>query len=137
MENLDLWKKAYHQLSRDEKTKALVEKYEVVLEDSHLDNEAGETFEKQMVKVLEQKIAIMKKKQWIIQWDQKSIVVREQAERIVKFIQVFSGIGDAIAQIDPIHVGIPWAGVSAVLTVSTDIAPFQGIGKLICLARIE
>ena len=48
MENLDLWRKAYDQLSRDAKMKTLVERYEVVLEDSHLDNVAGNTFASQV-----------------------------------------------------------------------------------------
>lgn len=45
-------------------------------------------------------------------------MIRDQAERIVKFVQTFSSIGTAIAQIDPVHVGIPWAGVCAILNVS-------------------
>jgi hypothetical protein len=61
----------------------------------------------------------MKQKQWVLQWDQKSIVVRDQVERIVNPVQTFSKLGTTIAQFDPVHVGIPWAGVCAILTVRT------------------
>lgn len=43
-----------------------------------------------------------------------------QAERIVKLDQAFSNIATAVAQIDPIHLEIPWAGVCAVLGLILD-----------------
>jgi hypothetical protein len=37
--------------------------------------------------------------------------------RIVLWVQKFVSIGDLIAQLDPIHVGLPWAGVRLILLV--------------------
>jgi len=48
-------------------------------------------------------INIMKQMQWVLQWDKKSIVIRNQAKKIMKFVRTFSALGDAIAQIDPIQ----------------------------------
>ena len=118
IKNAGLWEKAYIQSSEDGKTKALFEQYEAVLEDSSLESFRGATFPRQMAALVQSRIEIMKKKQWMLQWDQKSIVVRDQAARIVKFVQTFQSLGNAIAQIDPVHAGIPWAGVCAILNVS-------------------
>ena len=120
MQSADLWEKAYTQLSQDKKHKDLLTKYEAILEESSpaLNPETQDSFPKKMQASVQRQVNVMKRRQWTIQWDQKSIVVREQTERIVKFIQTFSKLGTAIAQIDPVHAGIPWAGVCAILTVS-------------------
>ncbi|TVY34358.1 Vegetative incompatibility protein HET-E-1 [Lachnellula subtilissima] len=119
MQSADLWEKAYTQLSQDKKHKDLLTKYEAILEESSPapSPKPGDSFPKKMQAAVQRQVDVMKRKQWTIQWDQKSIVVREQTERIVKFIQTFSKLGTAIAQIDPVHAGIPWAGVCAILTL--------------------
>ncbi|TVY25039.1 Vegetative incompatibility protein HET-E-1 [Lachnellula hyalina] len=119
MQSADLWEKAYTQLSQDTKHKDLLTKYEAILEESSPapNPETRDSFPKKMQASVQRQVNVMKRRQWTIQWDQKSIVVREQTERIVKFIQTFSKLGTAIAQIDPVHAGIPWAGVCAILTL--------------------
>lgn len=120
MRSADLWEKAYFQLSTDEKHKDLFVKYEAILEENFPpSNSEIVSFPKNMEAMVQFQINKMKQKQWVLQWDQKSIVVRDQAERIVKFVQTFSSLGSAVASIDPIHAGIPWAGVCTILTVST------------------
>jgi hypothetical protein len=107
MRNAKLWEKAYSQLTKDPKTKDLIEKYEAILDEDVPQQNVKSSFPKKMEASVEQQVLAMKQKQWVLQWDQKSIVIRDQAERIVKFVQTFSSLGTAIAQIDPIHVGIP------------------------------
>ena len=43
---------------------------------------------------------------------------RVLADNIVKFLDKFKSAGDLIATADPVHVGIPWAVVKILLTVS-------------------
>jgi hypothetical protein len=118
MQSADLWEKAYTQLSQNPKHKDLLVRYEAILEESSPPQASNNSFPEKMEASVQRQVDVMKKKQWTLQWDQKPIVIREQAERIVKFIQTFSSLGTAIAQIDPVHIGIPWAGVCAILTVS-------------------
>jgi hypothetical protein len=118
MQSADLWEKAYTQLSQNPKHKDLLVKYEAILEESSPPQVSSDSFPRKMETSVQRQVDVMKKKQWTLQWNQKPIVIREQAERIVKFIQTFSSLGTAIAQIDPVHIGIPWAGVCAILTVS-------------------
>ncbi|KAL9084821.1 MAG: hypothetical protein Q9165_007889 [Trypethelium subeluteriae] len=59
---------------------------------------------------------------------------------IVRWTQKFMTIGDILAQIDPIHIGLPWAGIRAILIVSVhsqnvQVEVLEGIAelsKLIC-----
>lgn len=48
----------------------------------------------------------------------RNIVVRDVAEKLVNRINRFKAIGDIVANVDPLHVGIPWAGVRFLLEVS-------------------
>jgi hypothetical protein len=117
MYNAGLWEKAYSQLSENEKYKDLFIKYEVIIEEATPNKAWDASFPKKMEASVEGQIKVMKQKQWVLQWDKKEIVIRDQAQRIVKFVQTFSDLGSAIAAIDPIHVGIPWAGVCTILTL--------------------
>jgi hypothetical protein len=117
MRSAKLWEKAYNGLLREEEHKGLMQKYERILGEGSA-QKSGTNFPDTMNNVVQEKIKVMKQKQWVIQWDQKSIVVRDQAERIVGFVQKFTALGNAVAQLDPVHAGIPWAGVCTILTVS-------------------
>lgn len=43
--------------------------------------------------------------------------LRKACNEIIKWVQKFVAIGDIISQLDPVHVGLPWAGIRAVLIV--------------------
>lgn len=103
MYSAGLWEKTYTQMSNNEKHKELFIKYEAILDENSPSNAKNESFPQKMEANVQKQISIMKQKQWALQWDKKSIVIRDQAERIVKFVQTFSALGDAIAQIDPIQ----------------------------------
>jgi len=68
----------------------------------------------------------------------KSIELREQIDRVLQIVIVAKDLGSSLASMDPIHAGIPWAGVCVLLPVrppskqyilapidSRDIAPFE------------
>jgi hypothetical protein len=119
MSSAKLWEKAYTQLSENEKHSEVFKRYAAILEENSPALGRSPSFPQKMQAVVRRQIEFMKQKQWVLQWDQKSIVVRDQVERIVNPVQTFSKLGTTIAQFDPVHVGIPWAGVCAILTVRT------------------
>ncbi|PYH48700.1 uncharacterized protein BP01DRAFT_110544 [Aspergillus saccharolyticus JOP 1030-1] len=60
---------------------------------------------------------------------------RKALERILRAVRLFQEVGTAAASVDPIHVGIPWAGVNLVLgTVLSDTeqnaAALQGLAEI-------
>ncbi|EPE33667.1 Ankyrin repeat-containing protein [Glarea lozoyensis ATCC 20868] len=121
LKNAGLWEEAYLQLSSNVKHSDLFQKYEPLLADtsSNTSKERAEkvTLQKRMAESVQSRLEVMKSKQWTFQWDRRSVAVWDQAERIVKFVQTFQTLGTGIAQLDPIHAGIPWAGVCALLNL--------------------
>lgn len=103
MHSAGFWEKTYIKMSGDEEHKELFMKYEAILDENSPDKADNASFPQQMKANVQKQISVMKQKQWVLQWDKKSIVIRDQAERIVKFVQTFSALGDAIASIDPIQ----------------------------------
>ncbi len=110
----DLWQLAYTKfLERDPK---LVHKYErMLLKDTeNLDNVDLQT---RMSSILSRNLNEMASRQWAIKWRGKSIMVRDQVDRIFKVVQIAKDFGSAAAGLDPIHAGLPWAGVCVLLQV--------------------
>jgi hypothetical protein len=52
-------------------------------------------------------------------WNHKGrqIYVIDQVDEIVHFLDEFKCVGDIVADVDPAHVGLPWAEVRAILEV--------------------
>ena len=74
--------------------------------------------EKQMSALVNKKLAFMNEKQWRIKVCGRSVEVREQVDRIVKIVLVAKDFVSSVASMDPIHAGLPWAGVCLLLPVS-------------------
>jgi hypothetical protein len=117
----DLWRDAYTKL-REEKP-SLVKDYEDILF-KNMGKAKPSAFgaEKSMSRIVTQKLEEMKSKEWELRWRGKSVKVREQVDRIVKVVKVFKDLGSTAAPLDPIHAGLPWAGVCVLLSVSKDIS---------------
>jgi hypothetical protein len=56
-------------------------------------------------------------KKWSWEYCGRQVYVQDQADKLVRFIDKFKSVGDAVANIDPVHIGLPWAGVRFVLEV--------------------
>jgi len=48
----------------------------------------------------------------------KVVVLRDVCDRVFNVVSKFMEFGPVIAQIDPIHVGLPWAALYSLLKVS-------------------
>lgn len=79
--------------------------------------------EKQMSALVAKKLETMKQEQWKLQIGGKSIEVRQQVDRIVKVVLVGKEFITSAASMDPIHAGLPWAGVCMLLPVRIVIPP--------------
>ncbi|KAJ0416849.1 hypothetical protein BJY00DRAFT_290688 [Aspergillus carlsbadensis] len=62
----------------------------------------------------------MERKQWKLLFWHHEIIIREKIDRIVQAFRIFEGIGSAVASLDPVHAGIPWAGVCILLQLVTN-----------------
>ena len=110
----DLWQLAYNKFSVEEPK--LVQKYErMLLKDP--ESPVNEDLQTRMSSILSRKLNEMASRQWSIKWKGKPHQVRDQVDRIVKVVQIGKDFGSAAAGIDPIHAGLPWAGVCILLQV--------------------
>lgn len=73
--------------------------------------------EKKMSALVDKKLAIMNDKQWRFKVGDNSVEVREQVDRVVKVVLVAKDILTAVGNLDPIHAGLPLAGVCVLLSV--------------------
>lgn len=66
--------------------------------------------------------ALSKKKacesnKWRFTIGPKEFVLRDEADKVVRWLERFKGVGNVIANVDPLHVGLPWACIRAILEV--------------------
>ena len=43
--------------------------------------------------------------------------MEEEADKVVGWLNRFTAVGDVVANVDPVHVGLPWAGIRLLLEV--------------------
>jgi hypothetical protein len=56
-------------------------------------------------------------KRWSWNYRGRQVYLFEQVDKVVQLLDKFKAVGDIIANVDPVHVGLPWAGVRAILEV--------------------
>ena len=73
---------------------------------------------------LQQTLAAAKEKQrcciekrWTFILTGRTVVVKEEADKVVGWLNRFVAVGDVLANVDPVHVGLPWAGIRLLLQV--------------------
>ena len=56
-------------------------------------------------------------KGWTWNYNGRQVYLRDQSDKLLLFLDKFKSWGNAVANIDPILVGLPWAGVRTILKV--------------------
>jgi hypothetical protein len=91
---------------------------------------------------LEQALAAAKEKQrrclekrWRFTFAGREFILKEEADKVVSWLNRFKDVGNVAASADPVHAGLPWAGIRLLLEVrilSPKLEPtnltFQSIG---------
>jgi hypothetical protein len=57
------------------------------------------------------------KERWSWNYKGSQIYVSDLMDKAVQFLNKFKSVGDLVANVDPIHIGLPWAGLRAILEV--------------------
>jgi hypothetical protein len=68
-------------------------------------------------KAAEEKKRACIEKRWTFNIGSRTISPKEKAEQVVALLDKFKRIGDIASGADPLHFGLPWAGVSFILQV--------------------
>ncbi|KAK0276049.1 hypothetical protein LTR91_002398 [Friedmanniomyces endolithicus] len=57
-------------------------------------------------------------KRWSWTYKGHKVYVHDQVDKVVQLLDKFKSVGDVVANVDPIHVGLPWAGIRLILEVA-------------------
>ncbi|KAL9035146.1 MAG: hypothetical protein Q9214_006720, partial [Letrouitia sp. 1 TL-2023] len=78
---------------------------------------------------LEQALAAAREKQrcciekrWTFTFTEQTIDLKEKADKVVGWLNRFRAVGDVVANVDPMHVGLPWAGIRLILEAAVSEA---------------
>jgi hypothetical protein len=56
-------------------------------------------------------------KRWSWNYKGRRVYLSDQVDKVVWLLDKFKAVGDVVANVDPIHIGLPWAGIRAILEV--------------------
>lgn len=112
----DLWMKALRILSARDKGNGDVLK-KILSETSRSDG-----FTDILIREVRAKRDICKRKKWTFEFNGRTISLGEQAEKVIQWLDKIKAVGDVTVNVDPIHAGLPWAGVRMLLIVRISMA---------------
>lgn len=112
----NLWDEAYIELRSSQI--ALVDRFEQILLSESSGDDGATSRREQLSRTIENKLALMEQDKWVINFAGKSLEVRKQVERLVKVVQIMRDSVTVIANIEPVHLGIPVAAIRLLTPVS-------------------
>ena len=56
-------------------------------------------------------------KRWTFIFGGRTVVLKEKADKVVGCLKRFAVFRDIVANVDPVHMGLPWAGIRLLLEV--------------------
>ncbi|KAJ9359811.1 hypothetical protein DTO280E4_4489 [Paecilomyces variotii] len=116
----DLWMKALRILSARDKGNGDVLK-KILSETSRFDG-----FTDILIREVRAKRDICKRKKWTFEFNGRTISLGEQAEKVIQWLDKIKAVGDVTVNVDPIHAGLPWAGIRMLLIAVTSESHMMG-----------
>jgi hypothetical protein len=89
---------------------------EYVLPTSNIDSTL-----RQALAAAEEKQRYCIERRWTFTFSGRKVILKEEADKVVQWLNRFAGVGDIVANVEPVHVGLPWAGIRFLLMVSTSL----------------
>lgn len=98
--NSNLWDEAHSRLSDKER--------EVISRSGA----TGQAYNPHLIiQYVQDKQKICEDKRWRFQQFGRTIELRETADKVLSWLQKFIAAGDIAVNVDPLHAGLPWAGI--------------------------
>ena len=72
---------------------------------------------KQALAAAKEKQQYCTEKRWTFTFRGRTVIVKEEADKVVGWLNRFTAVGDVVANVDPVHMGLPWAGIRLLLEV--------------------
>lgn len=91
----------------------------------------------EITQIIEQHKNTMENKQWSLPFKVRGreVKIRKQLDNVWKVLQIFNTVGYTLASVDPVHAGIPWAGVSLIIQgalndTAQNVAAMEGLSQI-------
>ena len=109
---MSYWRLATEQLQDNEPNT-----YEALQELRDNESSRSEALPSEMVDIIEKQKRKMEERQWTLPFRVRGreIQIRDQLDTILKVLQMFKDFGSVLSNLDPVHVGLPWAGFNLIL----------------------
>lgn len=77
----------------------------------------SEALPSEMVDIIQNQKRTMNQRQWALPFRVRGreVIIRDQLDTVLKVLQMFKDFGSVLSNVDPVHIGIPWAGVNVIL----------------------
>lgn len=56
-------------------------------------------------------------KRWTFTFAGRAVTLKDEADKVVRWLNRFKAVGDVAVKVDPVHAGLPWAGIRLLLEV--------------------
>lgn len=112
-----LWKDALDRLSQSDRETVL--KYSPS-PDSNIDGVPD-----QLLQAAQKKRTLCDEKRWRFTLNGHTMDLKDTADKVVQWLEKAKTIGDTAANADPIHAGLPWAGIKVLLMVGVALQSAQ------------
>ncbi len=73
-----------------------------------------------ILKAVQEKKKKCEEGRWTATFKGHEIALSDVADRVCTWLEKFKQIGDIVVNVDPLHAGVPWAGVRLLLQVRSD-----------------
>lgn len=72
---------------------------------------------RQSLAAVEEKQRYCNEKRWIFTFAGRKVTLKEEADKVIRWLNRVKAVGDVAVNADPIHAGLPWAGIRLLLEV--------------------
>lgn len=101
----------------DDALKRLSESDRATLQEYILPTSDIDSTLKQALAAAEEKQRYCIEKRWTFTFGGREVTLKGEADKVVHWLNRFAGVGDIVANVDPVHIGLPWAGIRLLLVV--------------------
>ena len=56
-------------------------------------------------------------RRWTFTFAGREVTLKDEADKVVHWLNRFKSVGDIVVNVDPMHAGLPWAGIRLLLEV--------------------
>lgn len=78
-----------------------------------------------LLKAVAEKQRVSIERQWrYTKRNGEVVLIRDMFQKVVDWVKKFREVGDAVAQYDPAHLSLPWAGIRLLLQVGEHHVPY-------------